>query len=280
METGSLPLDRLCLHTITTRPWDLQTALPHYAEAGVAGVSLWRDAIAGRDLVDIRRRMTDLGLTGVSLVRGGQFAHHERSKRSAALDENRRCIEEAHALGLPVIVLVCGADPEQPLEASRTQIAEALSALADEAAAAGVSLGIEPLHPMYAGDRSAVNTLRQANDMAEELDHSAVSVVVDAYHLWWDPELETEIRRCGSLGKLAALHISDWRIPTEDTLMDREIMGRGCIPLGKIIRWAQEAGYSGFLEVEIFSRRYWEDDQATFLTSIIEGYTKINTGGR
>lgn len=280
MRTGSLSLDRLCLHTITTRPWDIETALPRYAEAGVAGVSLWREAVAGHDLRALRRQLADLGLTGVSLVRGGQFAHHEAGKRNAALEENLRCIEEAHALGLPLIVLVCGADPEQPLETSRRQIAEALGSLADEAAAAGVTLGIEPLHPMYAGDRSAVNTLRQANDMAEELDHPAVSVVVDAYHLWWDPELEQQVRRCGSLGTLGALHISDWRIPTEDTLLDREIMGRGCIPLGEIIGWAQDAGYSGFLEVEIFSRRYWEEDQEAFLESIIDGFQNITIGGR
>jgi sugar phosphate isomerase/epimerase len=280
MATTSPPLDRLCLHTVTTRPWEIETALPRYAEAGVAGVSLWRDAVAGRDLLAVRRQLADLGLTGVSLVRGGQFAQREAGEREAALEENRRCIEEAHALGLPVIVLVCGADPRQPLETSRKQIAEALSALADEAAAAGVTLGIEPLHPMYAGDRSAVNMLRQANDMAEEIDHRAVSIVVDAYHLWWDPDLETQIRRCARLGKLAALHISDWRIPTQDTLLDREIMGRGCIPLGQIIGWAQDAGYTGFLEVEIFSRRYWEEDQASFLEWIVEGYKKINIGRR
>jgi sugar phosphate isomerase/epimerase len=272
-------MKRLCIHTVTTKPWDIDTALEKYAEAGIGGVSIWRDAVAGRDLGEVRRRMQELGLAGVSLVRGGYFPHHDPSRRQAALEENRRCIEEAHELGLPLVVLVCGADPVQSLETSRKQITDALSVLADEAAAAGVTLGIEPLHPMYAGDRSAVNTLAQANDMAEALSHPAVAVVVDVYHLWWDPDLREQIHRCGAMGKLAAFHISDWRIPTEDLVLDREIMGQGCIPLATITEWVEETGYTGFVEVEIFSTRYWQEDQSAFLSRIIDAYRSMQDDG-
>jgi len=136
----------------------------------------------------------------------------------------------------------------------------------------GIKLGIEPLHPMYADTRSAINTLKQANDMAEEIGSDKVGVVVDVYHLWWDPDLQAEIRRCGELGKLFAFHICDWKVPTGDMLNDREIMGKGCIPVPQIREWVEATGFEGPHEVEIFSHHYWEQDQDRYLKEIIEAY--------
>ena len=156
---GAAPLtdtSRLAIHTVTTKPWPIETAIDKYAAAGVAGISIWRDTLEGRSLKRVRAQMADAGLAGVSLVRGGFFASRDTSARDAAMEENRRCLEEANALGLPLIVLVCGADPAQSLAESRRQITDALRELAPEAADAGVRLGIEPFHPMYADTRSAV----------------------------------------------------------------------------------------------------------------------------
>lgn len=264
--------ERLCLHTVTTKPWDIETAIESYARAGVKGISIWRDAVEGRELRSLRRRVADAGLTGVSYVRGGFFASAEPAKRHAALEENRAMIQEASLLGLPLIVLVCGADPDQSLELSRRQITDALGILAPEAEEAGVALGIEPLHPMYADTRSAVNTLGQANDIAEAVGHPAVQVVVDVYHLWWDPFLSAEIARAGASGRLSAFHVCDWKVPTEDFLLDRGLMGEGCIPIPQIRQQVEEAGFGGFIEVEIFSSRYWAMDQNEYLQMIVEAY--------
>ena len=111
----------------------------------------------------------------------------ETAKRKTAIDDNRRAIDEAFELGTNMIVLVCGADPGQSLEDSRKQIHDGIATILPEAEAAGVRLAIEPLHPMYADTRSAINTLAQANDMAETLNSPWVGVAVDVYHLWWDP---------------------------------------------------------------------------------------------
>jgi sugar phosphate isomerase/epimerase len=134
-------------------------------------------------------------------------------------------------LGTSLIVLVCGADPSQPLEESRKQIQDGIATILPDAAAAGVKLAIEPLHPMYADTRSAINTLAQANEMAEAVHSKWVGVAVDVYHLWWDPSLENEIKRCGENGKLFAFHVCDWKVPTTDLLLDRGLMGEGCISL-------------------------------------------------
>lgn len=272
---GLLPIsDRLALHTATTKPWSIEIAIEQYARAGVRGISIWRDAIDGKSVASVRRQMADAGLQGISLVRGGFFPAADPAKRRAALDDNRRYIEEAHALGLPLIVLVCGADTAQSLEDSRAQVAEALATLAPEADAAGVRLGIEPLHPMYADTRSAVVTLGQSNDLCEQVGHTAVCSVVDVYHLWWDPNLEAEIKRAGANGWLAAYHVCDWRVPTEHMLLDRGLMGEGCIPLRRIRRWVEEAGFTGPIEVEVFSTRHWSGDQTRFLKRVVHAYNE------
>jgi sugar phosphate isomerase/epimerase len=158
------------------------------------------------------------------------------------------------------------------LEESRKQIRDGIAAIIPEATAAGVKLAIEPLHPMYADARSAINTLAQANDMAEELNSPIVGVAVDVYHLWWDPFLEKEIKRCGENGNLLAFHVCDWKVPTSDMLNDRGLMGEGCIPVKKIRSWVEAAGFTGFNEVEVFSNNYWKENQDDFLKKIIKAY--------
>jgi sugar phosphate isomerase/epimerase len=268
-------LSRLCIHTITTKPWGIEDAARNYSSAGVKGITVWRDALNGRNIRQTGKMLRNSGLSVVSLARGGFFPNTNTAKRQAALDDNRKAIEEAFELGTEKIVLVCGADPGQSLSESRKQIFDGISAVIPYAQAAGVKLAIEPLHPMYADTRSAINTLAQANDMAEKLDSQVVGVAVDVYHLWWDPDLEKEIARCGRNNKLLAFHICDWKSPTVDMLNDRGLMGEGCIPVRKIRSWVEEAGFNGFIEVEIFSNIYWKQDQNEFLKKIVSAYKEF-----
>jgi sugar phosphate isomerase/epimerase len=265
-------LSGLCIHTITTKPWKIEEAAQHYAAAGVKGITVWRDALEGRNIRETGKMLREHDLTIVSLCRGGFFPHKDVSKRKAAIDDNRKAIEEAAELGTKMLVLVCGADPSQSLEESRKQIQDGIAAIIPAASAAGVKLTIEPLHPMYADTRSAINTLAQANEMAEELNSPWLGVAVDVYHLWWDPMLEKEIKRCGENGNLMAFHICDWKVPTTDMLLDRGLMGEGCIPVKQIRSWVEEAGFTGFNEVEIFSNAWWKEDQSEFLQKIINAY--------
>ena len=265
-------LSRLCIHTITTKPWSIEEAAKQYSAGGVKGITVWRDALQGRNIKLTGELLRQEGLSVVSLCRGGFFPNKDAKKRQAALDDNRRTIEEAFELGTDKIVLVCGADPAQSLEDSRKQIHDGIAAIVPEAKNAGVKLAIEPLHPMYADNRSAINTLSQANDMTELLNTPWVGVAVDVYHLWWDPRLEEEIVRCGGNNSLLAFHICDWKSPTSDLLNDRGLMGEGCIPVRKIRSWVEATGFKGFIEVEIFSNIYWKQDQHEFLNKIITSY--------
>jgi len=265
-------LSRLCIHTITTKPWSIEEAAKNYSDSGVKGITVWRDALSGRDIKNTGEMLRQNGLSVVSLCRGGFFPSRDGSKRMAAIDDNRRAIDEAYKLGTNLIVLVCGADPSQSLDDSRNQIYDGIMAVLPDAEAAGVKLAIEPLHPMYADTRSAINTIAQANDMAEKINSPWTGVAVDVYHLWWDPHLGTEIIRCGRNNNLLAFHICDWKSPTVDILNDRGLMGEGCIPVRKIRSWVEATGFNGFIEVEIFSNIYWKMDQAEFLKKIITAY--------
>lgn len=267
-------LNKLCIHTITTKPWQIEESSEAFSAAGVGGITVWRQALEGRDLVQTGERLRKDGLEVVALCRGGFFPSSSPKKRQENIQDNILALEEAAAIGAPLVVLVCGAEPEQSLERSRDQIRAGLEALLLRAEALNVKLAIEPLHPMYADTRSAINTMAQANDMAEAFDSPMVGVAVDVYHLWWDPDLEKEIYRCGKNDNLLAFHICDWKFPVEDILNDRGLMGEGCINIPGIRSWVEKAGFDGFSEVEIFSNRYWAMDQNEFLKNIIDAYQR------
>ena len=243
-------LSRLCIHTVTTKPWPLATAAQKYAAAGIKGITIWRDAAQKHpDGIKAAGQLCrDEGLEIVSYVRGGFFAALDATKRQEAIDDNLRMIDEAAALGTKLIVMVCGAAPGQSLFASRAQIADGFRGILHHARACGVKLGIEPLHPMYADSRSAINTMRQAIDMSVGLADDHLGVTVDVFH------------------------ICDWKNQPSDMLNDRGLMGEGVINVPELRGWVEDTGFHGFHEVEIFSNHYWSMDQGEFLKQIIEAY--------
>ncbi|MCY1723456.1 sugar phosphate isomerase/epimerase [Prolixibacteraceae bacterium Z1-6] len=267
-------LSKLCVHTLTTKPWDLKQCVENYNAAGIPGITIWRNVLEGQNLNECKQILDDHNMDVVSVARGGFFPSVDAAKRQVAIDDNLLAIEQAAAVGAPVIVLVCGADGKQSLQKSRDQIREGIVKILPDAKAAGVKLAIEPLHPMYAGDRSAINTLAQANDMCEEINSDFVGVAVDVYHLWWDNNLQSEIKRCGQNQNLFAFHVCDWNVPTTDFLNDRGLMGDGCINVAQIRGWVEETGFDGYSEVEIFSDKYWATDQKEYLNKIKEAYLK------
>jgi sugar phosphate isomerase/epimerase len=265
-------MNRLCIHSITNKPWNLDTLIEKYTGASVPALTIWEDAIKKHGAKNAGDKLARSGLEIVSYCRAGFFPDLVAAKRKENIVRNKRMIEEASLLGAPLLVLVCGADPGQSLQHSRDQIESGIEAVLPFAADLSIKLAIEPLHPMYADTRSAINTLAVANDMAEYFDSEWLGVAIDVYHVWWDPDLKEQIQRCGRNGNIMAFHICDWKVPTEDILLDRELMGEGCIPVNEISQWVDEAGFDGFREVEIFSNHYWKQDQDSFLRNIITAY--------
>lgn len=257
---------RLSLNQATIKYASLPDALRVTADAGIGGIGLWREPVAELGLDESVRRVADSGLRFSSLCRGGFFTA-EGEARAAALDDNRRAIDETAALaaaGAPgsaaVLVLVAGGLPggSRDLPGARERVRDAIGALEPYARDAGVVLAVEPLHPMFAADRAVVSTLGQALDIAEQFDAASVGVVVDTYHVWWDPQLFAQVERAGRGCRIASYQVCDWITPLPaDVLLGRGMMGDGHIDFGPVTRAVADAGYAGDIEVEIFNEQIW-----------------------
>lgn len=216
----------------------------------------------------------DSGMHIPALVRGGFFVGADAGTRQAAIDTNRKCLDEAAEIGAEMVVLVVGAVPGIPLGDARRQVTDGIAAILDDAAARNVKLAIEPLHPMYAADRSCINRMAEARRICEELRHPMLGIAVDVYHVWWDPDLEREIALAGEQKTLFAFHVCDWKADTRHLLTDRGLMGEGCIDIRRIRSWVERAGFSGAIEVEVFSEKYWAMDPSDYVSQIREAFLR------
>ena len=264
------PRELLSINTATVRKqWGLSEIIAGCARRGIRQISPWRDQVAAVGLKETAQRLRDAGVRLSGYCRGGMFPALDRAGRKAALDDNKRAVDEALTLEAPCLVLVVGGLPKdaggriasKDLPGARAMVRDGIGELLEHARPAGMPLAIEPLHPMYAADRACVNTMAHANDLCDELSPGAnagLGIAVDVYHVWWDPDLKREIERAGGYaGRLMAFHLCDWLVPTADLLLDRGMMGDGVIDLPLIRSWMEAAGYRGPHEVEIFSERNW-----------------------
>jgi sugar phosphate isomerase/epimerase len=250
---------RLSINLATVREqWNLREAVEACARHGIAAVDPWRDQVAAIGLDASIRAIKDNGMKVSGYCRGGMFPAADKTGRQAAIDDNKRAIDEASALGAECLVLVVGGLPKnsRDIGAARRMVADGIAGILPHARANNMPLAIEPLHPMYAGDRACVNTLAQALDLCEVLC-GGVGVAIDTYHVWWDPDLAAQIARAGLANRILAYHICDWLVPTRDLLLDRGMMGDGVIDLPGIGAMIEKAGYRGYTEVEIFSAADW-----------------------
>jgi sugar phosphate isomerase/epimerase len=245
---------RLSLNTITTKSWTLPQVIEACARHGIPGISPWRDVLQAAGVEQAARQIRDAGLTVTGLCRGGMFTQPN------AIEDNRRAIAEAHAIGARCLVVLGGglAPGSKDLPGARAMVRDGLATILPEARAAGVTLALEPLHPMTCADRSVLSTLGQALDLCDELGEGT-GVALDVYHVWWDPDLARQIARAGK--RIVAFHVCDWKVPTTDTVFDRGIPGEGVIDIPAIRRQVVDAGYSGdFAEVEVLSTKWWAHD--------------------
>ena len=248
-------LDRFSINHYSIRQWSLPELVEGCRENGIKSVGLWRDKINAVGLEKARELLQGSGIAVSSLCRGGFFPYSSDQERINTIADNQRAVDEAAALGSPLLVLVCGGIAPAGLDRSREMVREGIAALTPYAQTRGVRLGIEPLHPMFTANRSVIASLEQATVLAHDFPSDTVGVVIDAYHVWWDPNVYREIDRAGS--RIFAFHVSDWLVPPPDFLNGRGLMGDGCIEFGKFIVAVNGAGYNGSIEVEIFNEQLW-----------------------
>lgn len=276
----------LSLNTATVRKqWRLDTIIDECARRGIRAIAPWRDQVAAVGLDVIARQLRDTGIGLSGYCRGGFFPAADAPGLAAALEDNRRAVDEAKTLDAPCLVLVVGSLPGAlqgapaytDIARARNEVRDGIAATLEYARTVGMPLAIEPLHPMQAAERACINTIEQALDLCDELDPGRtgmLGVAVDVYHVWWDPKLHQQIHRAGA-DRLLAYHVCDWLAPTRDLLNDRGMMGDGVVELKTIRREMEAAGYAGLCEVEIFSEDWWSRPGGDVLDTCIQRHRAV-----
>jgi sugar phosphate isomerase/epimerase len=268
------PYARLSLNTATTKRWSLREAVEAAAAAGLPAVGLWRDRVDEIGTDKAAKMLRDTGLRVSSLCRGGFLTGLDNAQ--LALEDNRRAIDQAATLGTSELVMVAGGMPDRDLTGARARLADRLAELVPYAADRQVRLALEPLHPMYCADRAVISTLGQALALAEPYASETVGVVVDTFHVWWDPDLPARIAEAGALGRISSYQVCDWLVPmAADPLMSRGMMGDGVIDFATIGALMRGAGYQGDVEVEIFNEAVWAADGHAVIETVKRRYREL-----
>jgi sugar phosphate isomerase/epimerase len=273
---GDPRLARLSLNQRTTANWSLREAIDGAVAAGLPAIGLWREPVAEVGIEVARRWVDEAGLRVSSLCRGGFFTASDPAQRTAAHEDNLRAIDEAATLGTRTLVLVPGGLPpgDKDLVGARIRAAEAVAALVPHAARRGVTLGIEPMNPIYAADRGVISTLAQALDIAEAFTPHEVGVVVDTFHLWWEPGIHEQLTRAGE--RIVSYQVCDWITPLPaDTLLARGMMGDGHVDFAAFTRAVAAAGYTGDVEVEIFHADVWAAPGDQVIATMARRYVEL-----
>jgi sugar phosphate isomerase/epimerase len=242
----------------------IEETIDAIAREGFGAIAPWRREIEGKSAGAIGRRIKEAGLKVTGYCRSSFIPALTRSEFDRNVEDNRRALREASELGADSFVMVVGSlpPPSKDLAGARTQVAEATSLLLEDARELGVRLALEPLHPVYAADRSCLVLLSEALDLCDRLEPSfrtspLLGVCIDVYHVWWDPGLDQAMARAGPDRRILVFHVCDWLVPMRDVLNDRGMMGDGVIDIPRIRGLVENAGFSGFVEVEIFSTENW-----------------------
>jgi sugar phosphate isomerase/epimerase len=248
-------LSRLSLNQITLNKLSLIECVDACVRHNVGWIAPWRNRVAEAGLSLSARMIRDSGLRVSGLCRGGYFPAATAAHRAIQINDNLRAIDEAATLGTDTLVLVCGPAPDRDIDAAREMVEDGIAAIVDYAHAAGVKLGIEPLHPMFAADRSVICMLDEAIELAQKFPAADVGLVLDVFHIWWDAYVYDNIRRCE--GRILAFHVSDWAVPLPGIFAARSMMGTGVIELRRLRKAVEAAGYTGPIEVEIMNEALW-----------------------
>jgi sugar phosphate isomerase/epimerase len=259
---------RLSLNQITLNQLSLIECVDACLRHNVGWIAPWRNKVAEIGLSESARVIRESGLKVSSLCRGGYFC------APGAIDDNLRAIDEAATLGTDTLVLVCGPAPDRDIDAARDKVAHGIAAIVDHAHAAGVKLAIEPLHPMFAADRSVICLIDEALAIAQRFDAADVGLAIDVFHVWWDAYVYEKLQK--STGRIMAFHVSDWAVPLPGIFAGRSMMGTGVIELRRLRLAAEGAGYTGPIEVEIMNEALWarpaddamEEIKRTFAASL------------
>jgi sugar phosphate isomerase/epimerase len=234
---------------ITTLGATFEADLRAYAAAGVDGIGIWE----------------------IKLPEGGDDQAHEQLEASGL---GRAAAVPAVPSILPLPLMQGPTDPRERIDAicasvhrlarfepssvvcltgpgdDRDTVVDGLRTIGDEAARAGVRIGLEPINRVGGEDWTSISSLQEAAELLDDADRPALGIQFDSWHVWNTPELVDEIERY--VHRFVGVHIADWREPTRGWA-DRVLPGDGVADLPALLGTLERAGWGGFYDLEIFS---------------------------
>lgn len=232
--------------------WSPEQVIDACAARGYGGIVFWRREIGDR-AIEIGDRVRAAGMQVAGLCRTPFLTGRD----AASNNEIEASIDMAAGLGAGVLTIVTGGtDPNtKGVLDSQKRLAERLSVIEQHVADRQIKLALEPLNPMFGGNRTCLMTTRDALNVCDLVASDWIGVAVDVYHVWWDTTLAQTLET--ATGRVMGYHLCDWLEDTSDMLLDRGMMGDGVADLKAIRKAVEDAGYSGLCEVEIFSSENW-----------------------
>ncbi|NQV82103.1 MAG: sugar phosphate isomerase/epimerase [Alphaproteobacteria bacterium] len=251
--------------------WSAEHVIDACAARGFGGIVFWR-----RELGNRAAQIGDYARAAGLRVDGLCRTPYLTGRDAGSDDEVRASIDMAAALGAPVLTIVTGGTEPGTvgLTDSRKRLAERIAAHADYAGQRHVRLALEPLNPMFGGNRTCLFTVRDALEICDEVGAGNVGIAVDVYHVWWDSTLSETLE--AATGHIFGYHLCDWLHDTSDMLLDRGMMGDGVADLKGLRALVEAVGYKGPCEVEIFSaRNWWQQPPEEVLDTITDRFKTV-----
>lgn len=246
------------------------------AQAGFGAITPWRVEIDEANPQTNAQQIRAAGLQVNGYCRTAYLTGIDDNACHKAIEDNRVALNAAAELGAKHFIAVVGglAHKQQSVTEARKQILDGLAQLGETAKQLAIPIALEPLHPYYAAERSLLNTITQALDWCQQLDSDIFGICIDSYHTWWEPQLESAITAAGN--KILAFHVSDWLVPTKDPVFDRGMPGDGVIDNRTIRNMVEQTGFDGFIEVEIFSKdNWWQQEPQKVLETCYQRLTTV-----
>jgi D-psicose/D-tagatose/L-ribulose 3-epimerase len=228
----------------------LETLLPHIAALGYDVIELPIETTGQFDVARAGELARDHGLgisvcavigPGRDLLLAGEADEGVRYLRS--------CIDVAQQLGSPTVagpfysaVGRCWRSTPAERERDVEQVAGVLRSLGAYASDRGVVLGVETLNRF---ETSFLNTTAQAIELVERIDHPAVGLALDVFHLGIEEKHVGDALRAAGR-RLVHLQVAE---------NDRGTPGTGSLPWADVAKALHEIGYRGRVVIETFSDR-------------------------
>lgn len=248
--------------------WSPERVIDECAERSYGGIVFWTREI-GKRAKEIGERVRACGMVAAGLCRTPYLTGTEAGSDEAI----RASIDMAAEMETPVLTIVTGGtEPNtKGLTESQKRLAERVAYHAERAAEQDVRLALEPLNPMFGGNRTVLMTVRDALAVCDMVGASNVGVAIDVYHVWWDTALSESLRE--AKGRVYGYHLCDWLENTSHLLLDRGMMGDGVADLKAIRAGVEESGYTGLCEVEVFSaNNWWKRDPTEVLDVVVDRF--------